>query len=93
MSEHGGKTYRRWDPERYQQGSYSPAAKLSEGDLVFFLLETVPRLDLSRFYAPYEQETRGAPPYDPAMMSCLRPVSLMAFTNSSLSQALICPGR
>jgi transposase len=34
-------------------------------------LETVPRLDLSRFYAPYEQETRGAPPYDPAMMSCL----------------------
>jgi len=71
MSEHGGKTYRRWDPERYQQGSYSPAAKLSEGDLVFFLLETVPRLDLSRFYAPYEQETRGAPPYDPAMMSCL----------------------
>jgi transposase len=71
MSEHGGKTYRSWDPERYQQGSYSPAAKLSEGDLVFFLLDTVPRLDLSRFYAPYEQETRGAPPYHPAMMSCL----------------------
>jgi len=71
MSEHGGKTYRPWDPERYQQGSYSPATKLSEGDLVFFLLETVPRLDLSRFYAPYEKEMRGAPPYDPAMMSCL----------------------
>jgi hypothetical protein len=71
MSEHSGKTYRRWEPERYQQGSYSPAAKLSEGDLVFFLLETVPRLGLSRFYAPYEKETRGAPPYHPAMMSCL----------------------
>jgi transposase len=71
MSEHGGKTYRPWEPERYQQASYSPSAKLSEGDLVFFLLETVPRLDLSRFYAPYEKETRGAPPYDPAMMSCL----------------------
>jgi transposase len=71
MSEHGGKTYRPWEPERYQQGTYSPAAKLSEGDLVFFLLDTVPRLDLSRFYAPYEQDTRGAPPYDPAMMSCL----------------------
>jgi hypothetical protein len=52
MSEHGDKTYRRWDPERYQQGSYSPAAKLSEGDLVFFLLETVPRLDLSRSHSP-----------------------------------------
>jgi hypothetical protein len=71
MSEHGGKTYRPWEPERYQQGSYRPAAKLSEGDLVFFLLETVPRMDLSRFYAPYEKEARGAPPYDPAMMSCL----------------------
>lgn len=71
MSEHGGKTYRPWEPERYQQGSYSPVAKLSEGDLVFFLLDTVPRLDLRRFYAPYEQETRGAPPYHPAMMSCL----------------------
>jgi hypothetical protein len=52
MSEHGGKTYRPWDPERYQQASYNSAAKLSEGDLVFFLLDTVARLDLSRFYAP-----------------------------------------
>jgi hypothetical protein len=68
MSEHGGKTYRPWEPERYQQASYSPAAKLSEGDLVFFLLDTVAHLDLSRFYASYENETRGAPPYGPAMM-------------------------
>jgi transposase len=39
--------------------------------VVFFVLETVPKLDLSRFYAPYEDETRGAPPFDPAMMVCL----------------------
>jgi transposase len=71
MSEGGSKPYRPWDPARYQQSAYSPATKLSEGDLVFFLLDTVPRLDLSRFYAPYEDEPRGAPPYDPAMMSCL----------------------
>jgi transposase len=71
MSEDRGKTYRPWDPEHYQQAAYSPMAKLSEGDLVFFLLDTVPQLDLSRFYAPYEQESRGAPPYDPAMMTCL----------------------
>jgi hypothetical protein len=50
MSEHSGKTYRLWEPERPQQGAWSPAAKLSEGDLVFFLLDTVPRLDLRRFY-------------------------------------------
>ena len=29
------------------------------------------KLDLSRFYAFYEDETRGAPPFDPAMMVCL----------------------
>src|SRR2546427_561515 len=71
MSESGGKTYRRWEPERYQHEAHSPAAKLPEGDLVFFLLDTVPQLNLRRFYAPYETETRGAPPFDPAMMVCL----------------------
>lgn len=71
MSEQHGKTYRPWDPERYQHEAQSPAAKLPKGDVVFFLLDTVRRLDLRRFYAPYERETRGAPPFDPAMMVCL----------------------
>ena len=71
MSESGGKTYRPWEPQRYRQEAQSPAAKLPEGDLVFFLLDTVSQLDLRRFYAPYEQETRGAPPCDPAMLVCL----------------------
>ena len=71
MSEHGGKTSRPWDPQRSQHEAHSPASKLPEGDLVFFLLDAVARLDVSRFYAPYEQETRGAPPFDPAMMVCL----------------------
>ena len=44
MSESGGKTYRRWEPERYRHEAQSPAAKLPEGDLVFFLLDTVPQL-------------------------------------------------
>ena len=38
---------------------------------MFFLLDVVPKLDLSPFYAPYEQEMRGGPPFDPAMMVCL----------------------
>ena len=71
MSEPDGKTYRPWAPEHYQHEAQSPAGRLPEGDLVFFLLDTVPRLDLQRFYAPYEEETRGAPPFDPAMMVCL----------------------
>ena len=66
--EAGGKTYRPWEPQRSRQEAQSPAAKLPEGDVVFFLLDTVPQLDLQRFYAPDEEETRGAPPFAPAMM-------------------------
>jgi transposase len=71
MSEPSRKTYRPWEPQRYRQEAHSPETKLPAGDLVFFLLDTVSQLDLRRFYAPYEEETRGAPPFDPAMMVCL----------------------
>jgi len=56
MSEARGKTYRPWNPEHYRHEVHSPEAKLPQADLVFFLLDTVPHLDLSRFYAPYEEE-------------------------------------
>jgi transposase len=71
MSESPRKTSRPWEPQRYRQEAQSPDAKLPEGDVVFFLLDLVPRLDLRQFYASYEDETRGAPPFDPAMMVCL----------------------
>src|SRR5208337_4454831 len=45
--------------------------QLPEDDLVFFLIDVVPTLDLSRIHAPYQDETRGAPPFDPVMMVCL----------------------
>jgi transposase len=90
MSEHGEKTYRPWEPERYRQDAHSPTAKLPEGDLVFFLLDTVPQLELSRFYAPYEHETRGAPPYDPAMMVCLLLYAYCVGVFSSRKIALAC---
>ena len=90
MSEHREKTYRPWEPERYRQDAHSPTAKLPEGDLVFFLLDTVPQLELSRFYAPYEHETRGAPPYDPAMMVCLLLYAYGVGVFSSRKIALAC---
>ena len=71
MSEPARKTYRPWEHQRYRQEAHSPEAKLPEGDLVFFVLDTGSKLDLGRFYALYEDETRGAPPFDPAMMVCL----------------------
>jgi transposase len=90
MSEPHGKTYRPWEPERYQHEAQSPAAKLPQGDVVFFLLDTVRRMDLRRFYAPYEQETRGAPPFDPAMMVCLLLYAYCVGVFSSRKIALAC---
>jgi transposase len=90
MSEHGGKTYRSWEPQRYRQQAHSPATKLPEGDLVFFLLDVVPQLDLRRFYAPYEKETRGGPPFDPAMMVCLLLYAYSVGVFSSRKIALAC---
>jgi transposase len=71
MNAPGGKAYRPWTPELYAQQAHSPAAKLPEDDLVFFLLDVVPKLDLAPIHAVYQDETRGAPPFDPAMMTCL----------------------
>src|SRR5467141_760676 len=90
MSEHGGKTYRPWDPQRYQHEAHSPASKLPEGDLVFFLRDAVATLDLRRFYAPYETETRGAPPFEPAMMVCLLLYAYCVGVFSSRKIALAC---
>jgi transposase len=90
MSKPGGKTYRPWEPQRYGQEAHSPAAKLPEGDVVFFLLDTVPQLDLQRFYASYEEETRGAPPFDPAMMVCLLLYGYCGGVFSSRKIALAC---
>src|SRR5438309_7575725 len=71
MNAPGGKAYRPWTPELYAQQAHAPAAKLPEDDLVFFLLDVVPKLDLAPIHAVYQDETRGAPPFDPAMMVCL----------------------
>src|SRR3954453_14338107 len=71
MNPPGGKAYRPWTPELDAHQAHAPATKLPEDDLVFFLLDVVPTLDLARIHAVYQDETRGAPPFDPAMMTCL----------------------
>ncbi len=65
------KKYRPWNPQSYRQQPFSPDGRLPEDDLVFFLLDLVPHLDLEDFYASYEVETRGAPPFEPALLVCL----------------------
>jgi transposase len=89
MSDARGKTYRPWHPEHYRHEAHSPATKLPQDDLVFFLLDTVSHLDLRRFYAPYEDETRGAPPFDPRMLVCLLLYAYCAgvFSSRKIAQA------
>jgi len=90
MDDCQNKTYRPWEPHRYAQEAHTAAGKLPEGDLVFFLLDTVPQLDLSKVYAYYEDETRGAPPFDPTEMVCLLLYSYSVGVFSSRKIALAC---
>jgi len=84
------KKYRPWDPQAYARQAFSPADRLPEGDLVFFLLDVIPRLDLEPFYASYEVETRGQPPFDPALLVCLLVYSYCVGVFSSRKIALAC---
>ena len=65
------KNYRTWDPQQCCQIPVSPRQALPEDDLVFFLLDVMPQLDLSAFHKHYAQEMRGQPPFDVTMMVTL----------------------
>jgi transposase len=65
------KTYRDWSTDQNYLFPPSPHDWLPEGDLVYFLLDTVATLDLSPIFAHYERELRGQPPFHPRMMIAL----------------------
>src|SRR5947208_987131 len=65
------KTYREWSPNQGYVFPPSPQDWLPEGDLVYFLLDTVATLDLTPIFAHYERELRGRPPFHPRMMVAL----------------------
>lgn len=65
------KTYRAWDAQQNCQDSVSPRDALPENDLVFFLIDLVPQLDLAPFHEYYAGELRGQPPFDVTMMVTL----------------------
>src|SRR5438270_1854675 len=83
------KKYRPWNPPAYAQQAFTPADRLPDGDLVFFLLDAVPQLNLDPFYASYEVETRGQPPFDPALLVCLLvyAYSVGVFSSRKMAQA------
>jgi transposase len=65
------KTYRDWSSDQSYLFPPSPHDWLPEGDLVYFLLDTVATLDLSPIFSHYERELRGQPPFHPRMMVAL----------------------
>ena len=65
------KPYRPWNAQQGNQQPVSPCEALPEDDLVFFLLDAVPPLDLSAFHRHYAQELRGQPPFDVTLMVTL----------------------
>jgi len=62
------KNYRAWDPQQNGHDAISPREALPEDDLVFFLIDLIPQLDLAPFHQYYAQELRGQPPFDVTMM-------------------------
>ena len=65
------KNYRAWDGQQSSLAAVSPREALPENDLVFFLLDLIPQLDLSAFHRHYASELRGQPPFDVTMMVTL----------------------
>src|SRR6478752_2098435 len=65
------KNYRAWDAQQSCQEPVAPRDALPEDDLVFFLLDLIPQMDLRPFHQHYARELRGQPPFDVTMMVTL----------------------
>ncbi len=65
------KTYRTWDAQQNGHDPIAPRDALPENDLVFFLIDLIPQLDLTPFHVYDSRELRGQPPFDVTMMVTL----------------------
>ena len=62
------KTFRPYEPDQPLLLPLSMQEWLPEDHLSYFISDVVDRLDLSEITDGYERESRGGPPYHPAMM-------------------------
>jgi transposase len=65
------KKYRRWDAQTGRGQAVSPNDVLPDDDLVFFVLDLIPTLNLDPIHQHYASEARGQPPFDVTMMVAL----------------------
>jgi transposase len=84
------KLFRAWDALDGRREIFCPADSLPEDDLVFFLLELIPGLDLSAFREFYSKDLRGQPPFSIAMLTTLLVYSYSVGVFSSRKIAAAC---
>src|SRR5271154_1830913 len=84
------KNYRAWDPQQNGHDAISPHQALPEDDLVFFLIDLIPQLDLTPFHQYYAKEMRGQPPFDVTMMVTLLVYAYSVGIRSSRKIAAAC---
>src|SRR5271170_2077041 len=84
------KNYRAWDPQQNGHDAISPHQALPEDDLVFFLIDLIPQLDLTPFHQYYAPELRGQPPFDVTMMVTLLVYAYAVGIRSSRKIAAAC---
>src|SRR6202162_5579305 len=84
------KNYRACDAQQSCQKPVSPREALPEDDLVFFLLDLIPQLDLSTSHQHSAREMRGQPPYDVTMMVTLLVYAYAVGVCSSRKVAAAC---
>jgi transposase len=84
------KSFRGWDAQEGRRDAVRPADVLPEDDLVYFLLDLVPQLNLSEFYNFYSKDLRGQPPFNVPMMVALLVYSYSVGVFSSRKIAWAC---
>lgn len=84
------KQFRLWDVMEGRREIFCPEDSLPEDDLVFFLLDLIPQLDLTAIYGFYSKDLRGQPPFDVEMMTTLLVYSYSVGVFSSRKIALAC---
>jgi len=84
------KQFRAWDAMDGRREIFCPEESLPEDDLVFFLLDLIPRLNLTAFEEFYSKDLRGQPPFRVEMMVTLLVYSYSVGVFSSRKIAAAC---
>ena len=84
------KNYWFWDAQQNCHDSISPQDTLPDDDLVFFLLDLVPQIDLTPFHQYYAQEMQASPTFDVTMMVTLLVYAYSVGIRSSRKIAAAC---